>query len=231
MNNYMRTMIYLKNKDNPKEAKGYLRLERKGECLLFSLVLTGENIIKNYGIYLIYMEENQEQRYCLVECQNGSLCEGRIFLSELPNSQLLNTIVAVLVGNEETYLVGSLNNTDSFPGWKKEEEKKVLHSQEEKEELQASFCREIDPSQLASINNKEWYLVANSFLLQGYYNYHHLLYLYDGTAYYIGVPGRYERKELYMAKRFGFPLFRNKQDKITAFGDFGYWLREVKKDE
>ncbi len=92
------------------------------------------------------------------------------------------------------------------------------------------WCRRIHPAEISGMHPAEWYLVANSFLLQGYYNYHHLIYASDGKKIYVGVPGQYYRREIYMAKRFGFPIFKGRRKKSISIGDFGYWLREVRKD-
>ena len=61
---------------------------------------------------------------------------------------------------------------------------------------------------LRELPKQHWYLGNNSFLLHGFFNYHHLLFgrLPDGK-WFIGVPGIYARQERVMASVFGFPGF------------------------
>ena len=66
----------------------------------------------------------------------------------------------------------------------------------------------IELSDLRELPKRYWYLGSNSFLLHGFFNYHHLLFgrLPDGK-WFIGVPGVYARQERVMASVFGFPGF------------------------
>lgn len=89
------------------------------------------------------------------------------------------------------------------------------------------WCRQISPEDLSSLPMSCWHDVNNTFLLQGYYNYRHLLYAGDGSRQYLGVPGQYHRREQYLAGRFGFPQFKGTRRKRVTVGDFGYWLREI----
>ena len=67
---------------------------------------------------------------------------------------------------------------------------------------------QIELSDLRELPKQYWYLGNNSFLLHGFFNYHHLLFgkLLDGK-WFIGIPGVYERQERVMASVFGFPGF------------------------
>jgi hypothetical protein len=87
-------------------------------------------------------------------------------------------------------------------------------------------CNQIEPRDIGSLPPASWHLVNNSFLLQGYYNYRHLLYAKKQGKYYIGVPGQFHRREQYLASRFGFERFKGTQKKRITLGDFGYWIRE-----
>lgn len=89
------------------------------------------------------------------------------------------------------------------------------------------WCRQIGPEDLSSLPMSCWHDANNTFLLQGYYNYRHLLYAGDGSRRYLGVPGQYHRREQYLAGRFGFPRFKGTRKKRVTVGDFGYWLREI----
>lgn len=67
---------------------------------------------------------------------------------------------------------------------------------------------QIELSDLRELPKNYWYLGNNSFLLHGFFNYHHLLFgrLPKGK-WFIGVPGIYARQERVMASVFGFPEF------------------------
>ena len=88
---------------------------------------------------------------------------------------------------------------------------------------------------LSRLPRKEWRIANNSFLLHGFYNYHHLLYIEDEGEIWIGVPGIYHEKEKMAANSFGFTEFRRMMDvNITleeneknTYEDFGYWCRQV----
>lgn len=67
---------------------------------------------------------------------------------------------------------------------------------------------QIELSDLRELPKNYWYLGNNSFLLHGFFNYHHLLFgrLPEGK-WFIGVPGVYARQERVMASVFAFPGF------------------------
>lgn len=76
---------------------------------------------------------------------------------------------------------------------------------------------QIELSELRELPKQYWYLGNNSFLLHGFFNYHHILFgrMNDGT-WFVGVPGVYERQERVMASVFGFPGFMHIGEKDTA---------------
>lgn len=90
---------------------------------------------------------------------------------------------------------------------------------------------------LSRLPRKEWRLANNSFLLHGFYNYHHLLYIEEDGNVWIGVPGIYHEKEKMAANSFGFTEFRKmmdvpiqlNEDEKNTYEDFGYWCRQVEK--
>ena len=93
----------------------------------------------------------------------------------------------------------------------------------------------IQRQDLSRLPRKEWKLANNNFLLHGFYNYHHLLYIEDGDKIWIGVPGIYHEKEKSAAKAFGFSEFRRltdielelSEEEKNTYDDFGYWCRQV----
>lgn len=95
--------------------------------------------------------------------------------------------------------------------------------------------KKIQRQDLSRLPRKEWRLANNSFLLHGFYNYHHLLYIEENGDIWIGVPGIYHEKEKMAAKSFGFSHFRRVVDvdvqleehETNTFEDFGYWCRQI----
>ena len=93
----------------------------------------------------------------------------------------------------------------------------------------------IQRQDLSRLPRREWRLANNSFLLHGFYNYHHLLYIEDGDKIWIGVPGIYHEKEKAAANGFGFPEFRRltdmelelSEEEKNTYDDFGYWCRQI----
>jgi len=93
----------------------------------------------------------------------------------------------------------------------------------------------IQRQELSRLPRKDWRLANNSFLLHGFYNYHHLLYIEDDGEVWIGVPGIYHEKERMAAGAFGFTHFRRVADvpieldenEKNTYEDFGYWCRQI----
>ena len=93
----------------------------------------------------------------------------------------------------------------------------------------------IQRKDLSRLPRKEWRIANNSFLLHGFYNYHHLLYVKEGDDVWVGVPGIYHEKEKLAAKTFGFTHFRRQADvpvelaenERNDYEDFGYWCRQI----
>ena len=96
-------------------------------------------------------------------------------------------------------------------------------------------CTKIQRQDLSRLIRREWQLANNSFLLHGYYNYHHLAFLQEGENLYLGVPGVYSEKERRAAQAFGFPGFVNYEEEMLDLpegekedrADFGYWCLQV----
>ena len=88
---------------------------------------------------------------------------------------------------------------------------------------------------LSRLPRREWRIANNSFLLHGFYNYHHLLYIEEDGNVLIGVPGIFHEKEQEAAKAFGFGEFRRLtndeielgEDEKNTYEDFGYWCRQI----
>lgn len=88
-------------------------------------------------------------------------------------------------------------------------------------------CVQISPADFSDLGKEYWQMGSNTFLLQGYYNYRHLIMARKGGSVLIGIPGQYHRRDQYLAKMFGFGRFKSIMKKAGGLGDFGYWMREI----
>ncbi|MCM1570085.1 MAG: DUF6128 domain-containing protein [Roseburia sp.] len=88
----------------------------------------------------------------------------------------------------------------------------------------------IGPSDFVVLSEKYYPMVNNSFLLHGYYNYHHLVLCKrpsrEGNRYYIGVPGNFYDKEKQVALLFGFESFECGEEPAQT-GDYGYYMMRI----
>ncbi len=93
----------------------------------------------------------------------------------------------------------------------------------------------IQRQDISRLPRREWRIANNSFLLHGYRNYHHLLYVEEDGVVWIGVPGIFHEKEQSAANAFGFPEFRRltdvdlelEEEEKNNYEDFGYWCRQI----
>ncbi len=99
------------------------------------------------------------------------------------------------------------------------------------EDNEILICAKIEPKDIGMLPKELWVLSNNSFLVHGYYCYHHLIFakLKDrfGCRYILGVPGIYHNRERFMARMFGFDGFKPIRKRELRQGDFGYWYMPV----
>lgn len=99
------------------------------------------------------------------------------------------------------------------------------------EDNEIKRCVKVEPKDIGVLPSDTWILSNNSFLLHGYYCYHHLIFaeICDryGSRYILGVPGIYHNRERFMARMFGFECFKSIRRRELKQGDFGYWYLEV----
>ena len=93
-------------------------------------------------------------------------------------------------------------------------------------------CIEVTPQMLSRLPLKDKEIINNSFLIHGYYNFHHLLFgrvcdNENNTNYFIGVPGMYCNRERYMASMFGVSNFKKSHRSDYNNPYFGYWYQEI----
>lgn len=88
----------------------------------------------------------------------------------------------------------------------------------------------VGPGDFVILSERNYKLVNNSFLLHGYYNYHHLILTRirerNRMSYYIGVPGNFLEREKRTAIMFGFKSFECAVEPAQE-GDFGYYMIPV----
>ncbi|MBR1770674.1 MAG: hypothetical protein IJ747_01445 [Lachnospiraceae bacterium] len=88
----------------------------------------------------------------------------------------------------------------------------------------------IGPGDFVLLQENSYRLVNNSFLLHGYYEFHHLLLMrmgpYTNPRYYIGVPGNLYERDKQSAILFGFQGFECANEPAEE-GDFGYYMISV----
>lgn len=92
-------------------------------------------------------------------------------------------------------------------------------------------CIRVDPEDILQLQRARWRTGRNSFLMHGYYNYHHLMIgkRADGT-YVLGVPGVMNPQEKYLAVMFGFPDFKF-SDVPEQNPAGGYWYRTLEQEQ
>ncbi len=99
------------------------------------------------------------------------------------------------------------------------------------EDNEILLCAKIEPKDIGLLPKELWALSNNSFLVHGYYCYHHLIFakMKDryGCRYILGIPGIYHNREKFMAKMFGFDGFKPIRKRELRQGDFGYWYTTV----
>lgn len=195
----------------------------------------------------------EQKRQYLYEYQNGKRVRN---LGYITIEETMGRSAVHLYGQELDNIQGLLfqkeNGNTYWAGWEPEwiepEGDKMcpdepLQQMESEDELVVDDYvlpsnvryEKIKRQDLSRLPRKEWRIANNSFLLHGFYNYHHLLYIEEDGNIWIGVPGIYHEKEEVAANNFGFPEFRRvtdadlelKEDERNSFEDFGYWCRLI----
>ena len=116
-----------------------------------------------------------------------------------------------------------------------ESESGKLEDDLEKEACLGGKVRKIQRKDMVCLPRCEWRHANNSFLIHGYYNYHHLILTVRDDRLKLGVPGVYHPQEEKAAESFGFPEFIPAEELDLKLTDeekndrekFGYWCREI----
>ena len=135
---------------------------------------------------------------------------------------------------------------DSVQGEEPECKKETLQDEEsesgkleddlEKEACLGGKVRKIQRKDMVCLPRCEWRHANNSFLIHGYYNYHHLILTVRDDQLKLGVPGVYHTQEEKAAESFGFPEFIPAEELDLKLTDeekndrekFGYWCRDIR---
>ena len=118
----------------------------------------------------------------------------------------------------------------------KEPECGKLEDDLEKETCLGVKVRKIQRKDMVCLPRCEWRHANNSFLIHGYYNYHHLILTVRDDRLKLGVPGVYHPQEERAAESFGFPEFIPAEELNLKLTDeekndrekFGYWCRDIR---
>ena len=135
---------------------------------------------------------------------------------------------------------------DSVQGEEPECKKETMQDEEPecgklKDDLEKEPClgvkvRKIQRKDMVCLPRCEWRHANNSFLIHGYYNYHHLILTVRDDRLKLGVPGVYHPQEEKAAESFGFPEFIPAEELDLKLTDeekndrekFGYWCRDIR---
>lgn len=117
-----------------------------------------------------------------------------------------------------------------------ESESRKLEDDLEKEACLGGKVRKIQRKDMVCLPRCEWRHANNSFLIHGYYNYHHLILTVRDDRLKLGVPGVYHPQEEKAAESFGFPEFIPAEELDLKLTDeekndrekFGYWCRDIR---
>lgn len=244
---YIRKIIYLREykggEIQPAKA-GYARLEYRSQNWQLSIVPEEAGMDVQAPVYiLVEREDNFFAKYI-------GICNTSCIIINREDGQFIREserICGVRIGDGTHYLAGKCPDApqelpvETIKIWGQEIHKEI-HKEETAEsegkkirfqpmypfeDDEFDWCYQIEPRDIGSLPADSWHLSANSFLLQGYYNYRHLMYAHKKGKNFIGVPGQFHRREQYLAARFGFSRFKGTQKKRITMGDFGYWIREL----
>ena len=131
---------------------------------------------------------------------------------------------------------------DEEPECKKETlQDEESESGKHEDDLEKAAClggkvRKIQRKDMVCLPRCEWRHANNSFLIHGYYNYHHLILTVRDDRLKLGVPGVYHPQEEKAAESFGFPEFIPAEELDLKLTDeekndrekFGYWCRDIR---
>ncbi|MDD3368122.1 MAG: hypothetical protein PHP50_04415 [Lachnospiraceae bacterium] len=137
------------------------------------------------------------------------------------------TVTASIIENIETENISDIIEEIATDKWSQlKKEFPVVHPFTDQTEFIS-----IAPKNFVILNQEYQELVNNSFLLHGFYNYHHIILGKYDDDYYLGVPGNYYERERMVASMFGFEGFAFGsgigETENPSKGTFGYYMKQV----
>ena len=235
--NYYRAVVYLKKADHGvvMANEGFARLEKRGSKWRLHVSIKNFSGLIGSPVYLVCEKNKRWLPYLMGtvgrQGEEEFECPAEALLLQLGTDE----IAGVLVGSEKLYLWG---NCGTFPEmidyeqivFEKEQitaaEEPVPEKQQSRwdglnemypfEDDEMEKCYQMTPDDFFRFPMECWHFGKNSFLLEGFYNYRHLLYAHSEGHDYIGVPGQFHRREQYLAGKFGFSRFKGIRKKHPA---------------
>lgn len=211
---------------------GQIQIQTRG--LFFSSM-------EKWKVYLFYEKNGRYEGVLQGEIgKNKPLMQ---YVLTFSSEEMENEVCGIFLEDEEKkrYMAvwnGEVVNVDMIST----EPLKEMEIQQEREagsEERENFYEKIQRKDLVRLPRREWKLANNNFLLHGFYNYHHLLWIEENDELYIGVPGVNHAREIQAARAFGFTQFRKMENGEVEFTeeernpreDFGYFCRRIKRNE
>lgn len=249
---YFRKMIYLQ--EEGQERGGYIKASRKREWIRLEIHLKNVNKWENRPVTLVL--KGQEGTYnqlagtisseeiTRLECKAGEKEEVvGIWIGENEKAQMGEGQPPVAepepaVETTETEIeTAETEEPPEFIEVEMEEEhnweyecRKILESHAAMypfSDDEVDQCVQIGPEDFGEFPQRYWTLSENPFLKQGFYNFGHLLFAKVGERVFVGVPGRYHKRDVYLGRIYGFSYFKSVHKSKLKMGDFGYWMMEV----
>ncbi len=219
--------------------KVYLYVRENGDI---KGICMGEIVLKNgvgEAVYITDAQSIADSTYGI-----GDVCgliifhnEGRYFGSEWDDRPIIlaNGVERVHVDKKEIVPEESAEDVEICSLYEESNPAEKLLSEYPRmypfDDNRMQSCVRIEPQDIGRLPIEAWSYANNSFLLHGYYSYRHLVLMKTADpmhpAYYIGVPGIYRNKDEFMAKMFGFELFKPMSEKEDMSGEFGYWCAPI----
>lgn len=220
------SFLYTKNEKLVYIPIGELLIENgtgTGTIAFQTKILAGTDVgfSKIDGIYIVDSENRNYLSFWrdvdISDFDGGNFVEYSLDMPlpetvEEPRTKLLNEVVQKEIlkdAEQESLHTMEIPMRNVFPTYAMEDIWQNLAKTKTPVQLNGEVSAvQIELSDLRELPKSYWYLGNNSFLLHGFFNYHHLLFgrLPDGK-WFVGVPGIYARQERVMASVFGFPGF------------------------
>lgn len=236
--------------NSPKKLALYLFWRENGNCYgVYQGELSNISPALNYRLVYTVNDLGSKERYNMTEgiilCGENGPQYAAVWTDEDVDINRMKEVGKENVEHEEGQQEEEEQESGDMPeepeiseivDETEEENEPDFEVKEQEYEEKCRFqCTKIQRQDLSRLIRREWQLANNSFLLHGYYNYHHLVFLQEGETLYLGVPGVYSEKERRAAQAFGFPGFINYEEEMMELKDgdretnpdFGYWCRQV----